>query len=306
MAAVILTVLKIIGIVIASVIGLVLILAAIILFVPIRYRIKADKKTIDDDLCASARVTFLLHILSGGAVFKDEFSYYFKIFGIKVIPSRRSQEEESSSEESANEGMNNDQTGQGIESSGTESPDESPEHPSEEIADDFTIDWNENDDQDITEDTDDSDLFDKIDEIIEKIVSKYDSLSEKYEDIRKGIRFWDRMINDTRNRQAAELIKKLVIKVLKKAAPRRIKGFVHFGTDDPALTGKILMYLSMIYPILPRKLIIEPGFEDTDIYGYGDIKGYIRLITPGVAILRFMTNKDCRRLWRLYKKHTDR
>ena len=33
-------------------------------------------------------------------------------------------------------------------------------------------------------------------------------------------------------------------------------------------------------------------------------KGNIRLITIGVAALKVILNRDCRRMWRLYKKHS--
>ena len=129
------------------------------------------------------------------------------------------------------------------------------------------------------------DIFDRIEgfigKFIEKISSKYDSISQKYESIRFKLRFFDKMRNDERNQEAVAYLKKKTLKLLKKLAPRSVKGFVHFGFEDPATTGKILMYLAMIYPILPRKLTIDPGFDDTDIYGNIYIKGHFSLSLLG-------------------------
>ena len=301
MTAVLLTILKIIGIIILAVLAFVLVLAAIILFVPIRYRIKADKDKAESVPKAFAKVTFLLHALSGGAVYDKVFSYYFRIFGIKVIPRKKDDDQDTGQpvlpeEEASVEPVNTEDETAG---------ESVPEEPSG--GEDFKIDWNEEEigsGQSEDEDRSEEDLFDKIEKITEGIAAKYDRFSDKYEDFRKKARYWDKMANDTRNREAVTFIKDLLLKVLKKIAPRSVKGYVHFGTDDPATTGKILMYLAIVYPILPRKLVIEPDFEDTDVFGKLDIKGRLRLITIGIAFLRLVTNKDCRRLWRLYKKHT--
>jgi hypothetical protein len=114
------------------------------------------------------------------------------------------------------------------------------------------------------------------------------------------------MRNDERNQEAVLYIKKKVLKLLKKLAPKSVKGFVHFGFEDPATTGKILMYLAMIYPVLPRKLIIDPGFDDTDIYGNIFIKGHFSLITPVMCFLGVYFNKDIRRMRRLLKKYKEK
>lgn len=311
MASVFLLILKIIGIVILSLIGLVLLLAAIILFVPVRYRTDGHKGTDEGDLSANANVSFLLHIISAGFSYDDELCKYIKIFGIK-LKKKDKEKPEDDVPKPAIDDTDSDETAESAET----------EENTTVTEDDFTIDWN--DDTESFENTsanesqpeeqiyvdddskNDDSLTDRIDSFIESITDKYDELSQKYEDIRKKIRFWDKMIHDDRNRNAAELIKVCVIKLLKRIAPRRIKGQVHFGFEDPATTGKILMYLALIYPVMPKKLKIEPSFTDTDIFGDISVKGRLALIYPLVYFIRIYFNKDFKRMWRLYKKHKDR
>ena len=114
------------------------------------------------------------------------------------------------------------------------------------------------------------------------------------------------MAHDERNLAAFELIKIQVVKFLKRIAPRSVKGYVHFGAQDPATTGQILMYLSIIYPVLPRKLKLEPDFDEALVYGNIDIKGRLALIFVLVYLLRIVMNKDCKRMWRIYKRHSGR
>ena len=296
--AIALTVLKIIGITILAILALILVLAAIILFVPIRYKIAGNMEK-DGDPYARAGVSFLLHILSGSFVYDKDVSYSVRLFGIKLYPKKdkgkKAEPVTTYETATAEETSKPDHIHEAVQQ----------EDISEDIpgADDYTIDWNE--DPFHEEDHTDAEKG-RIEAFIEKLVSKYESLSAKYEKIRKDIRFWDRMINDTRNRDAFDLIKSKVIRLLKKIAPRKISGYVHFGSDDPATLGKILVFLSIIYPTLPRKLRLEPDFENADIYGDIKIKGHFSLITPVAYFVRIYFDKDCRRMWRLYKKHSQR
>ena len=299
MGAVMITILKITGIVLLSVLALVLVVLCLVLFVPIRYRIDAKKPEPDDDITASVKVTYLLHLISGGAVYDRELVKYGKIFGIKIWP--KPDRDDDPHDNEADTGNINEEH---------EIQETLPEH-TEEAADDYTIDWNidedstpASNDEDHDEEDDES-IFDICDRIIEYISEKYGDITGKYAKIRKEIRFWDKMANDTRNRNAVNLIKDLVIKLLKRIAPRKVKGLVHFGFDDPATTGKILMYLAIVYPVLPKKLKVEPDFEEPVVFGNCLIKGKITLFFPVVYFLRIYFNKDCKRMWRIYKKHSN-
>ena len=293
--AIALTILKIIGIAILAVLALALVLILLILFVPVRYKLTGNMER-DNKPYAKAGVSFLLHILSASFVYDNEISYAVRIFGIKIRPKKEKRkgkkEPESDNPISA---QDNPPRPSSVEEQDAEELSEPIPEP-----DDYTIDWNN---EPFEEDTQDE-AKGKLEEAIDRIVSKYESLRSKYEKNRKKIRFWDKMINDTRNREAFDLIKRNVIRLLKKTAPRKISGFIHFGSDDPATLGKILVFLSIIYPVLPRKFRFEPDFENTDIYGNIKIKGHICLITPVICLARVYFNRDCRRMWRLYKKHT--
>jgi len=297
MAAVLLTILKIIGIAVLSVIALVLLLVAIVLFVPFRYKADGEKSRDSNDFYANVNVSFLLHILSANVRYEEELTQSVKVFGIKVWPRNKVQKEEPVN---------------------TEPENENPPAEAGETKEDFTIDWNDEDtvpgaDPDITEDTEDAEgtegyegLSRRIEKFIDDIISRFESLSQKYDKIKKEIRFWDKMINDTRNRNAALVLKNQLIRLLRAIRPRKVKGFIHFGFEDPATCGKVLMYLSMIYPTLPRKLVFDPSFEDTELYGNIVIKGRLYLIVVAVCAIRLYFNKDIKRMLALYKKHQNK
>lgn len=301
MTAILLSILKITGIVLLSIIALILLAIILVLFVPIRYRIKGKKNDPADDISAKATVSFLLHIIHACVFYENDIGYCIRVFGIKIRPRKNKEivvnEESSHIEE--------------ITPSDDASADTLPEE-------DYTIDWNDihapdpgsEVPDDITDEADDDDdeyesLSERIAKIIDKIIGKYEGLKDKYDHFRREYRFWDKMIKDERNREAAGLIKTTVTRLIRRILPKRIKGYVHFGFEDPATTGKVLSYLAIFYPILPRKLEIDPGFNDTDIYGNIDAKGHIALIFPTVYFLKLYFNKDIKRMRRIYARHKE-
>ena len=294
-----LLILRIIGIVLISLVCLVIGLLATVLFVSVRYRIIADRP-LNDELTAKANVSFLLHIISATVGYDRDIDYGIRIFGIKVYPKKKKEEtvkeDETISASGTDEAAVTDDTAKRDESGAQEEAQ-------------YTVDWNESGDDEISDqinDREDEGFWNTVESFIDKISDKYKAFSDKIDKIRFKIRFYDRMRNDDGNKRAVGYIKERAIKLLKKIAPRTVKGFVHFGFDDPATTGKILMYLAIVYPILPRKLTIDPGFTDTDIYGNIRIKGHFSLITPAVCFLGIYFNRDVRRMRRLFKKYKDR
>ncbi len=289
MAAIVLTALKITGIILVVILALVLALLALVLFVPFRYRAVCDKSDPQADFTGQAKVTYLLHIISAGVIYDGEMSKYIRIFGIKLRPKKDKKTQKSKKQpKSPNE-----------ESTGYE----------EALENDYSIDWNDTDikEADTDEEPSSKESFaDKFDRIADGISSRYEEYKDKIDKLKKEVRFWDKMFHDERNRNAVSYVSVKALKLLKKISPKRIKGFAHFGFEDPATTGQVLVYLSMIYPVLPKKLKIEPSFTDTDIYGKVDIKGKIALISVAVPLLAVYFNKDCRRLWRLYKRHQNK
>ena len=74
--------------------------------------------------------------------------------------------------------------------------------------------------------------------------------------------------------------------------PRKIKGYIDFGFDDPSTTGKVLGIYYAIMKKSPKRFKINPDFEnkklETDIF----FKGRIRLYYIIYIILKVYFNKD--------------
>lgn len=82
MLGILLSILKIFGIIILSIIGFLILIILVVLFVPIRYRAKGSYK--DNVFNAKAVVSYILHIFTAVVLFDSKLDYYIRLFGIKI------------------------------------------------------------------------------------------------------------------------------------------------------------------------------------------------------------------------------
>lgn len=88
MFQIILWILKIIGILLAAILGIAVLLICIVLFVPVRYRIEAESAGTFESIDAHARFSWLLHLFSGYFKYQNgEFAGRFESAG-KTEPDR--------------------------------------------------------------------------------------------------------------------------------------------------------------------------------------------------------------------------
>ena len=97
-------------------------------------------------------------------------------------------------------------------------------------------------------------------------------------------------------RQLLDFTKKSIIKILRHVLPRKMRGYIHFGFDDPAVTGLVTGTAAMFYPKYRKTFTLEPDFHQTcfeaDCSGRGRIHpGFFLYI--GITALM---NKDVRNL----------
>ena len=92
MTAVLLTILKIIGIVLLVILGIMLFLLAVLLFVPVRYSVKG---TVDNNITAEGKISWLCSIFRYDFTFQEqELNGEVRIFGFRPKKKERISEEE--------------------------------------------------------------------------------------------------------------------------------------------------------------------------------------------------------------------
>lgn len=76
--------------------------------------------------------------------------------------------------------------------------------------------------------------------------------------------------------------------------PKKLKGNVQFGMEDPYLTGEILAVLGVFYPLYGEYFTIEPFFEEKILEGNLTFRGRIYGVYFAFLAWRVFQNKDLR------------
>lgn len=314
MLHIILLILKILGIVLAVLLGIILLILVLLLYVPVRYQgtVRRDKAW---ELYA--KLSWLLHSLTVPIVYEDgKFSIKVRLFGITIKDLSRDEEEisedideylwDAEEDISENEEQIEDRSRLSAGEDGLEER-AKPVQPERE-------DWDLREPED--EETKGRDMearqekgllsrvWEKIRTIFLKIFRIWQKIKNlKYTfcricaKIRQGVQKYrdlKEFLLDERTKKAVKQCLEQLKYLLGKLLPKKIRGELHFGMEDPALTGEILGGISIFYPVFMDNVKVYPDFEQSILEGELFIKGRLRLITILLILWRLWRDRDVR------------
>lgn len=114
------------------------------------------------------------------------------------------------------------------------------------------------------------DFLANITENINKLIKKRDDILEKYAEVRQ-------FLGEEETKKALRDCKKYFLKSWRHVRPRRFHGVVHFGMEDPAETGKVMGAVAMLFPVYRDRLVIAPDFEQKILEGEFYARGRIQI-----------------------------
>lgn len=91
------------------------------------------------------------------------------------------------------------------------------------------------------------------------------------------------------DREELEMIRLLLQKtgrLLKHIFPKKLRGWIHFGTSDPALTGEILGALGVFFAMYGQGIRVTPDFEQSVFEGEAEIRGSLMGIVLLILIIQ--------------------
>lgn len=318
MTTVLLTILKIIGIVLLVILGIMLFLLAVLLFVPVRYSVKG---TVDNNITAEGKISWLCSILRYDFTFQEqELNGEVRIFGFRprkkervseeeleevVVPEVKDEVEEVVSDLVSAAGEEDDSEGK-ISKSVTESD-------SDEISSEKASGRREQN-QEMDSDTGrqnrkSSDknsrpsgknifmrMWDKIKSFMKKIKNFFIGIQKRLTGFKEFVVKVKEIVTDTKNQYAVRRLWEELLYLLKHFGFRKIHTELTFALADPALTGQVLGILCMMPFLYQYDFHIFPDFESESYYirGSYDVKGRIRLIFLLVTAIRLLADKDIR------------
>lgn len=302
-------ILKIIGIILAVILGLVLLVICIVLFVPICYKADLHGSGNARELTVHAKVSWLFGLIK--AVFalengKTDLSVRiaWKKFGDSDPVEDKAEdriEEKPKPEKKAV--MQEKQVIQG-----EEKQDDTTNRITDKAVEDQTekAEKSEKSAKTRPESTEkkqrkkkdrkeDSDSASKIEQITEKIKCTYHKFCDKINEITEKKDKITDFLTDETHKNAFLKLKNEAFHLLKKLKPKKIQGEITFGFEDPSLTGRLLAWISMIYPWIGEHTDITPDFEHCTLSGDLSIRGRLYVITPVVTAIRLILSKAVRR-----------
>ena len=315
--AVLLLILKIIGIILLILLGLILLILAVVLFVPVRYQVSGS---IGEKTTVRIAVTWLLHAVSWRAAYEEEgFSSQLRIFGI----TRKGKKPDDG------------EPGEDDREDGAEEPEE------RSAADALLTDGEQKTDGILTDG--EQGEAERVDErqakepdpaehkeleqanpavrrkrrgglvrrIWERIRAFFAGLVRKLRQLRAGIKEALKKIKDVRtfltderHREVLPLIFTELKYLLTHFKFRRIRTDLTFSMGDPALTGQVLGGLCVLPFLYRYQVQVYPDFEAENTYVTGtfDIKGRARGLHIAVSAVRLLGKKEFR-IWLKWLMH---
>lgn len=296
---VVLLILKIIGIILAALLGIVVLGILLVLFCPFRYRIWGSYHEKPD---ISIRVAWLMCIFQFRMDITDTQQMYLRILGFRKNLSREEEE-----------------TNESEESSGLEEESETT-NTVENAFDKKRIETNRSDAATVEENSGEEEFRNKEDPK-DSIETKSTDVSRKTPEKKISIsqevkRLWEKikralfniketavkikkLYMDPRNKLAFTKLKQSVAKFFRVLHPKKFQLKLKFSTGSPDTTGQLLGVIAM-FPIGYRNgWNIVPDFTADAFYAYAefDVRGRVLGISLIKLACSIILDKNCKRLY---------
>lgn len=325
MLHIILLILKIIGIILLCILGIVLFAVCCALFVPVRYRVEVLREESEGKPPAvvRAKITWLMHLVNISICYPADVYVRARIFLFTLfrLPEADKQRKTGRQEKKQEQKDTGRQAGPKTEETSSEAVTACPDGgadggpkasgPEENIPEINVSDQTGQEASGLVNQIIRKihDLIDKIKQAAIKVKTVFENiqytirhLCDKIKSMSDTIQYYREVIESEPFRQSWILCRKQAGSILKGLKPDRFEAELVVGTKDPATTGEILAIYGMLYPFIGEHVQITGDFERAHIEGWIYIKGKVRAFTFLRAAVKVYMNKNFRTLIRLLKK----
>ena len=145
-------------------------------------------------------------------------------------------------------------------------------------------------------------IFAKIEEIKEKIEAKWTAFKEDFLNINNKKEAVLKFINAEGTADGIFYLltqSKILVKMI---LPKKIKGWLRFGTGDVYTEGQYLTYLCFLYPLYAGKFEIIPEWDEEVIEVDASFSGKIRMFAMLLIGLKLLFSKKVKALLRNFNR----
>lgn len=305
MLTVVLSVLRVIGLILLIVLGIVLGLLLLVLFMPIVYKVHADKQEgtglNTDGLTAYAKVRWFFGLIRASYCYPDPGNAVVKVLFFTVYDSGKETDEKTDREaeqetgkksgrkfgkksEKAKKLRTEDKQGETSEESQAEIQadfvkTEVVEGPRTDTAQGMAEDWI--DQEKVSEhEAAWEEIRAKLrgeepESKFDKIIYTFRNTCDKISDIRENISYYRNVLEDEQTKRLFHHLLLRVGRTLKNIRPRKLQADIRFGTGAPDTTGYLFGLYGMFAYSLGKHFILTPDFERAALEGSFYARGHI-------------------------------
>lgn len=131
---------------------------------------------------------------------------------------------------------------------------------------------------------------------LSRLLQRFKRIGKK---LQKGKAQWNTILaflQDEENKKTFCLAKKQIFAMLHHVLPQKMAGKLRFGLGDPYMTGQVLTWISPFYGLYGRTIQVTPDFLETCLEGELKLRGRIRIGTLLFLGFRMLRDKKIR-LW---------
>lgn len=331
MLAVILDILKIIGILLLCIVIFLLVVLLLLMFYPFSYCVNLKK---EEQLTGKIILSWLLHFLALEVVYREGVNVRVKLAGIPVYDKRKQEEKAARKEEKKKQTEKKaEENGKiselkaaeaiGAEEEGHVSGDLEYETLDRDLAaeSEKQEDHTEKDGQagrgrkkkkrtwwefpvyffDLLKDWLEK-LADWLLELPWKLEDLVDHLEEKMISLSETVEYYSRLFQKKGSKWVYDFLKKELTHLLKHLAPKRSDINIYYANEDPAKVADMMAYYGMALPFLPKHTRFTAELGEARLEGAAKIKGRFFLAVIGWHLIRIYFNKKVRIFLKLMKR----
>lgn len=322
MLHILLTILKVIGIILLVILALLIALILIVLFVPFRYRVHAKKEGGPPE--AEGRITWLLKLLRVEVKYRDKSGradikvLRFTLKSIRIPageghlqekpkPGEEKQQKKPAKDKAIPDKAQTDAAGKTTSSKAAAEPTSGGADNSKESSKENRI-------SSVIRSVL-SVLPGRITRIVEKVcdilLRLLDLPFEVYDKVDDGIDRVDRKIRAIQYKiqplltiEAEHMLRKLIgyaMYLIRGWKPRRIRGYIEFGTGQPDVTGKLTGLIYLLLPEEADRFDIRPDFYEKRFRTDVTMAGHIRLYRAFVVAVKVLLDREFWELLRMIR-----
>lgn len=279
-----LSILKIIGIVLACIVGFVLLMVLLVLFAPIQYKIHSIGENSETIITGSAKWIFGFLSLKIALV-NFIFGYKIKVAGIKLVMGKIPKDTESEKKVSS---------------------DDSSETPSDmEIEDKETFKEEIHDPEESKEEFLDleEDDYIKFTERAKIKLNEHQIFFKKIKEWKSKYEKGKAFLESKEVKKAEKSIKIQIINLLNHIKPKKITGKLNFGLEEPSNTAIIYGMLGSVTEIISdNKLVVTPEFYQKGVNSDFVICGRIFVGYVVLCFIRLIMDKNVKYLFNAVRR----